>query len=386
MNTLVYYPLLNWQDGMKIHSQHFIDTENALISRTYQVFQSLTAGRRYGLLCERSNPPDFKIVLTPGTGDMYQLTVTACHAIMPGGAVIQVPAGIKEVQLRPVLECTCRLPAKGNQQYVLLQLRPFDRIPAGHTNTDTLPYKTYYVIEEALLSVATAYLPEENNASWWELPLGRLILQQGTWVMDYSYIPPCVRLGAHPLMLELANKTNAQLGYIYANCKVIIQKVYGRQQSHELAMAMLYIAEHLSAILLHHICWQTNGLQHIAPYEWYELLYKIAATWNGAIDQRAAHMKEELIQYFSEWVDMTPGEIEQIMATAVLTAYHHQDMMTALRPLHTFVELVHKLTHAISQLEFMGRRPDANIFVKEERVANPVYEKQTKKAKWSFSE
>ncbi len=386
MDMPTYLPLVNWLDGMKINSRHFIDLENSLISRGYQLFRAVNPGRLYGLLPDAGHGTDFHMAVIPAAGASYTIVVQACRAITAGGALIIVPVRVENEELRPGLELVCQLPIEEGERYVMLQVHPYHRLPAGQVNTAALPYKTDYVMEEVALTVSDRLPDEENRSSLWEVPLARLVLQQGIWRQDVSYIPPCVRLGAYSQLLETALHTTMQLGYIHSCCKLIIQKVYSRQQSQELGLAMLYIAEHLSAILVQYNGWQANILDTIHPFEWYVSLYRLAAAWCAAIDQRAGHMKEELIQYFSEWSDVSPGEIEQTFAAATLAKYRHSDMMAALKPLLTFVELVHKIIQTISQLEYIGKRPDANIFVKEERSAGIVYEKQSKKSRWSFSE
>ncbi|WP_073081213.1 type VI secretion system baseplate subunit TssK [Chitinophaga jiangningensis] len=386
MDTPVYYPFLNWQDGMKVNSQHFTDLENALISINQQLFRSTVGHCRYGLLYEPGKAPGLKMTITPVAGNAYCILLNDCYAVTPGGAYIRIPIQVREESLRPLLEYTIELPAKGNQQYLFLQVHSYQRLPAGHTNTDVLPFKTYYTVEEMQLTLTPQLHDEAGISTWWQLPLARLIHQQGYWIPDPTYIPPCMNLGAHTQLLEMAISTHAQLGYIHTYCKLIIQKVYARQQSQELATALLYIAEHLSAMLLHQTCWHGGVLPYIHPYDWYCYLYKIAACWCTALEQRAGHMKEELMLYLSEWGDFSPGEMDQIFAAALIAVYKHQDMMAALQPLYVFVDLLHRVTHAISQLDFIGKRPDTNIFVKEEKAVNPVYQKQTKKSRWSFSE
>ncbi len=74
-----------------------------------------------------------------------------------------------------------------------------------------------------------------------------------------------------------------------------------------------------------------------------------------------------MINYFSDWCNLKQGELEKLMANTVNFNYNHYEIGSVMSKLMTFIETMSVLFETLSQLEYIGKRRDTQIYIKEEK-------------------
>lgn len=91
-------------------------------------------------------------------------------------------------------------------------------------------------------------------------------------------------------------------------------------------------------------------------------------------------MREELLQYYYEWTNITPSDFMHSIEKVTSIVYEHTDISTSLHTLGAFLTLLERMFHKMGELEYIGLVRE-NIVVGEESTVSPQEEK---KKKWSF--
>jgi hypothetical protein len=117
-----------------------------------------------------------------------------------------------------------------------------------------------------------------------------------------------------------------------------------------------------------------------------EVVAGLARTMKNAIDQRASAGKEELLNYLSEWCELRQGELETLMVNCANIRYKHIDVRECLQPMIPFVRAMNKLFESLSRLDYIGRKMDSGIFVKEESAEDAEYIRKHKTKRWFFTD
>jgi len=81
--------------------------------------------------------------------------------------------------------------------------------------------------------------------------------------------------------------------------------------------------------------------------------------------------KEDLLNYLSDWCDLNQGAFENVLVEMMDLEYHHTDINKALHNVSSFTKLMLSLFKKLNELDYIGKKSDSNIFVKEEVIAKP---------------
>ena len=86
---------------------------------------------------------------------------------------------------------------------------------------------------------------------------------------------------------------------------------------------------------------------------------------------RTGSGKEELMNYMSEWCELKQGELETMLSSLANTTFNQNDINKNIQKIVLFVKVTSRLFETLSKLEFIGKRRESGIFVKEEAVQQP---------------
>jgi len=387
---LKHFPV-NWVDGMKIKKQHFIDTENALLDQIRDALSCSIHALNYGLLPPKAeNKESLRCWFINDNQQLWRIKLTECRALTPGGGRIEIPEhtvhSLKYATTFPEATYTWDPQHTESTYYVLIQVNPFNRQPSGEPLLDEDPPRLPYATPEYNLYVAPAsHLPSGQLGSY-QMVLARINVMDGRPQMDDDYIPPCTIVSAHPSLIDLHHELDQFLGQMELYGVHIVQKIYGRNQNNDLALVVLYITEKMVQFLGTRITQFRWLALNQAPAQMLEIIAGLARTMKNAIDQRAGAGKEELLNYLSEWCELRQGELENLMINCANIRYKHLDVRECLQPMIPFVRAVNKLFESLSRLDYIGRKQDGNIFVKEESAEDAEYLRKHKTKRWFFTD
>ncbi|PSL46622.1 hypothetical protein CLV51_103603 [Chitinophaga niastensis] len=387
---LKHFPV-NWVDGMKIKKQHFIDTENAMLDQIRDALSCGLNALNYGLLPPKAeNKESLRCWFINDNQQQWRIKLTECRAVTPGGGRIEIPEhtvhSLKYATTFPEAVYTWDPQHTESAYYVLMQVNPFNRQPSGEPLLEEDPPRLPYATSEYSLYVAPASQLPQGQLGSYQMVLARIIVADGRPQMDDDYIPPCSIVSAHPSLIDLHHELDQFLGQMELYGVHIIQKIYGRNQNNDLALVVLYITEKMVQFLGTRIT-QFRWLSlNQTPAQMLEIIAGLARTMKNAIDQRAGAGKEELLNYLSEWCELRQGELENLMINCANIRYKHLDVRECLQPMIPFVRAVNKLFESLSRLDYIGRKQDGNIFVKEESQEDSEYLRKHKTKRWFFTD
>ena len=101
------------------------------------------------------------------------------------------------------------------------------------------------------------------------------------------------------------------------------------------------------------------------------------------MDYYAGTSKDELISYCTEWCGVSQGELETAITTVCNYQYNHLDINDALDKVLRFTQIISSLFASLSRLEYIGKKKESGIFVKEQ-VLIPQNEAAPVKKRRSF--
>ena len=86
--------------------------------------------------------------------------------------------------------------------------------------------------------------------------------------------------------------------------------------------------------------------------------------------------REELLKYFYEWKDVTPGNFEELLSRTIELVYDHKQIQQSMLMVGEFLNVLVALWNKLSTLEYIGQRKE-NIVVAEQQVVQQVQARKT---------
>lgn len=375
---------------MKINKTHFIAQDNAFIYRQSRTVSHFLNEHNYGLLplFDRQHT-SAKLFMSLDNEQAVSLRIQYCRAITRGGYIIEfdndtalngqhLSADIPGLQVPfSVLKDRC------DAYYVVLSVNPYDRAPYGISDPGETPSRLPFAVP--LYSLHLLAVQETNSISLgqFQVPVGKLIVEGQLVRLADNYIPPCTAVNSHYELLEVHAGLEQFFGQMELYALQIIQKILQKNQQNELAGAIYRICEH--------ICLYTA-----AEYSNFHLTYLyqppvmmissvagMARLIKNTIDFFAGTGKDELISYCTEWCGVSQGELENAITSVCNYRYSHLDINTALDRVSDFTHVISSLFANLAKLEYIGKKKEAGIFVKEQMLI-PQSESLPEKKRRSF--
>lgn len=119
-----------------------------------------------------------------------------------------------------------------------------------------------------------------------------------------------------------------------------------------------------------------NIVHHQPPLVMVGYFSEMAHVFFSTIRSIAGNEREELLKYFYEWKDVTPGNFEELLARLIEIVYNHHDISAAMATVDEFIRVLIALWNKLSTLEYIGQRKE-NIVVAGQQVVQAVQAKRT---------
>lgn len=92
-----------------------------------------------------------------------------------------------------------------------------------------------------------------------------------------------------------------------------------------------------------------------------QLICKLASHSYVSLICLPSVQKDELLQYFYEWSNVTPGTFEEIISDTMELQYEHENLRAVMVRLETFVVMLSGLWERLSNLEYIGQHKESLI-------------------------
>jgi hypothetical protein len=387
-NETAFLPV-NWTDGMKINKKHFIADQNFYLQQIALAAGSGLNSINYGLLppVDRQQSP-FKIFADLDNQGMIHVRLLNCRAILPGGISIDVQAaqhGSSEYSVSTPREQLANRhdPDQLAAYMVVLTVNPFDRQPVGDADPLETPPRLPFTQASFILSLLPATEFEGQKPGRFQLTLAKLFVDQKTVRLDEQYIPPCTSTASHPDLVEVFYGLEEFMGRMELYCLQIIQKIRQKKQANELAAMVEELCHNVLSFQQSNFSrFRWLGM-HAIPAEMLSLMGSFSRVVRNTLDLYANNGKEELVNYFVEWCDINQGEFESMLVNLSNYRYTHENINEAVTTISGCTTQLASLFAKLSRLDYIGKKKDANIFVKEE-IVNPEINDYSARKRRSF--
>lgn len=355
------YHLTNWVDGMKINRQHFIDSENALLDQvrdshavalnafTYGLLQPI-AGEKSALDCNAA----------ANQTRQFKVTVSYCRAITAGGCRIEIIPGIHP---ELVSDNTAQSSEEFNAAksgatgfYAVISVNPFIREPFGAAAAEEYPPRNEHSISSYRLSLVSEEDINTGSLGANNLPVAKFVLKNGELVRDNNYIPPCAVVGAHPGTKQIFNAIAERLNQIQEYSSEIVRKVVEGGQNAALAQNLRQVCEHTVRHIASEFFMFRMMYRQQSPVYMANTVVQLASHLNVNIALLSIKDKEELLQYFSYWNEVSPGKFEEMLGLVINADYNHEDIFGFYQPLLHFLKVWCDLLEKLKDLKLIGQK------------------------------
>jgi predicted component of type VI protein secretion system len=377
------YLKVNWTDGMKLNKEIFMAQDQALASLSYDLIATTLSPFRYGIVPDTES---FNVSIAVDNQNTIKITVLSCKAITQGGAPISIaatePSGATDGQPGTLLQVPSG--TSDTNYWAVLLVQPYDRVPTGTIDPTETPVRFPFVrsgYEVLLIEDSQIHQYTQHPLA---LLIGKILVRAGTVKVDSDYLPPCISVTASPDLLGLHAELDSFLSGLELSCSLIVQKIYKKSQQNDLAELALFLCDRIMLHLGQSITHFRWGLVHESPAMLIRELVSLARIIKNTIDLRIGSGKDELMNYLCEWCELNPGELEAIFSNMAVLRYNHNDVNQAIHQIIDFAKVIGKLFSTLSTLEFIGKKKESGLFVKEEYTYNQPGEQAAVKPKRRF--
>jgi len=364
---------VNWIDGMKINKNHFIDMEDSVIYALKNAEQKQITPINYGLLPDYSAKGSaIDAVISIDGQSTIVVILNHCKAITLGGFQIDISEKTKPLleQTGFILKQQYEITSDEDEFYIVLTVKPFERIPVGIADPDEEPPRHPYVLPEYKLSVLTKSQIGNQELGLHHLTLGKVVVKDGKPQIVEDFIPPCKSIQSHADLKFTFSEIVTFLNHMESYTMHIIQKIHQKNQTNDLAHMVLHISQRMLEYLNHSIPEFRLKGKYEPPIVMINTLASLARVIKSGLDVYTGTGKEELLNYLTDWCDLNQGAFENVLIDMIEIKYEHTDINAALYRISDFTKLMLSLFKKLNELDFIGKKQDSNIFVKEEVVDN----------------
>ena len=370
-----HFPV-NWIDGMKINKNHFIEQDNAWMDALQGMVSLGLSPLRFGVLPpSAAGEETFNIKISFDNQNSLRVSVLACQAVTSGGVQISVPAfsTVGLADTGNVLTSSFPFSVTNTEAtcWLFLFVHPFEKQAAGSPDLAENPPR----FPNALPTYTIQLVSESNYRQYAYHPygiiVGKVSIVSNDVRIDNDYIPPCFSVNAHPDLLSLHGELDKYLADIELNCSEIVQKIFKKNQQNEISELVMFLCDRVIFYMGQAITNMRWNMVYAAPAAMFEVISTLARIMKNSIDMRTGSGKEELMNYMSEWCELKQGELESMLSNLANTSFDQNDINKNIQKIVLFVKVTSRLFDTLSKLEFIGKRRESGIFVKEEAIKQP---------------
>ncbi|WP_054851285.1 hypothetical protein [Olleya sp. ITB9] len=364
---------INWVDGMKINKNHFIGMENAMMSALHNSNANNVTPVNFGLLPSSSLAQNsIDLVMSMDGQSTIHVEVNTCRAITLGGFEINITEHTKTLleQSGQILKHQYDLDTNDLEWFIVLYVNPFNKIPVGDADPQEDPPRHPFVLSDYKIDIIPKNESSDNEMGLYHITIGKVEMVGETPTLVEDFIPPCRSIQSHPDLKFTYSEIGAFLNQMEHFSMHIVQKIYQKKQTNDLAHMVLHLAqktgEYLNAIIPE---FRLKD-KYEAPVAMLTKLVSLSRVIKSALDVYVGTGKEELLNYLTDWCDLNQGAFENVLIEMIELDYVHTNINESLYKTSAFTRLMLSLYKKLNELDYIGKKSDSNIFVKEEVVDN----------------
>ncbi|NDV69998.1 type VI secretion system membrane-associated complex protein TssK [Dysgonomonas sp. 25] len=376
------YRLVNWTEAMDVNTAHLEQTENYFIDRLCDMQQTYLTSYNYGLLPSPNKLYDSsEFDISERVTGKVEIRLWRCNAITSEGCRISYnPPQDNYLLYTHSLDRDNNEKGGSDVQYwdVILTVDPYKRIPTGIPNEE-IPPRHPDVSEYYQISIVPQGKNNNEQLGFYHLVIGRIRQRGEHFEVDTNYIPPCTCISSHSELLHYYECFGSYLNDIERASKLIIAKVRNRTQNSPIANHICSVCENMMSYIASIYFRYRNMGKDAAPVEIVNYFSTLSHICFSSLNYINKTEKEELLKYFYEWSDITPGSFEELLSGTLSIIYEHHGIRSVMLQVESFLRIISELWMKLSTLEYIGQHKE-NIIVSER-----VHQSTTSSAKGGWT-
>lgn len=372
-----YLPV-NWVDGMKMSKDHFIAERNAFLQILSGSTGAFINAVNYGLLppvAAEHNP--FNIHVSLDNQEMITIKLISCRAVTPGGHLVFTDEknqySADNLSASPVLQAPLSdFKDRPGLYAVMVSVNPYDRVPVGNALPEELPPRIPFAAPQLTLSLVPRESLEKNSVGLFHLCVANIVIEKNRVQKSEEYIAPCTSTSSHPELIDIFYGVDEFMSKMELYSLQILQRINQKKQTNELAVIIQQICErilHFQSTSFSLFRWSA---MHLPPHVLFSHVAAQARQIKNTLDIYLNGGKEELMNYFVEWCDLNQGELETVITDLSNHLYRHEDIHEVVVKTLAYTRQISSLFYKLSRLDYIGKKKESGIFIKEEVLKTDV--------------
>lgn len=361
---------VNWVDGMNINKKHFIAQENSFVQNSMGLANLFVSPLSFGLV---NSERDF---LWMDIDNDIQLLVNfkPVDIILPSGFQYKFTEGKDSKR-----EFKCDLPKIESDAvyYVVLSVDPFSRRPFGMADATESPVRKPFVTSELKISITEEDELSELLLGLNHLVIGRIVREDQVWSIDSDYIVASTFISSNPALFDVYKQVEIYLSSIEKYSGAIINKIRLKKQDNPLAKALNEICCKLLDFLSITLSKYRISTQYGIPVEMVLLVMDLARIVKNSLDSWQDCGKDDFMTYISDWCNVNEGEFEDSLNQVIKHRYDHNKIDFSVDRIVKLLSLLEQMLQTLSGLDYIGKKIETDLFVKEETLMEEEIEGST---------
>lgn len=360
--------LVNWINAMGLTPDYFRQTEDYFIALISDSISTGLDSHKYGLLPPLKGEQQSTLIdIQENVTGNVEIRLRKCNAITNGGYLIRFNPAPEDYIISNCLQDMVN--SGKNEWYIILFIDPYKRIPVGIPDPEEEPLRHPDVEPSVELLVMPFEAINSQKLNARQLIIGKIQKQGERYKIDEHFIPPCTNMISYSSLINYYNSFASFINNIEKASKEIIVKVRNKQNAGQLAFNIEMICRNfMSYISTIYFSFRNNGL-YWTPIKMAECFSNLAHIYYVSLSFMSIAEKEELLNYFHEWSEISPGIFEKKLIEVLEMQYDHNNINISMKLIYDFLDIQAQLWTRLSLLEYIGQHKE-NIIVSDKRLSD----------------
>ncbi len=362
------YLHVNWQNGMNISKDHFVQMENAFTDELTDARSVFLNKISYGLLpISPGEESSVKTVIKIDNQRFLKARIFSCQAVTFGGARIDIDEKRQLPEMEVDISLELEQSTGSEVYYILLHVNVYSRQPFGELNIAEDPPRYPYAVPGHEISLVAEKDLLAKNVQPDSLVIGKLKIEQGIPEVIDDFIPSCMTVESHMQLIQFCELTEKFFSQLELNLLSIIRKINEKNQDTTLAKSVGALSGNLLNYISENHLRLRFEIPGLPPVFLFMYIANAARVIRNTIDSDASANKEELLNYFTNWSELKQGDFEKLLVYCINFEYRHFDILYSVEQFGEFVQIIARLFEKLESLAFIGKKKETSIFVKEQK-------------------
>ena len=359
-----YLPI-NWTNGTKLSSEHFIHSYLSQVERSVQMQAFSLTKFNFGLGKPETFEEAVYYQLSGTTPNSAVLELLHCEGITPSGYTISYDRQIYGTHAVCSEAQNVEEAKDGDLFYVLVSVAPFSRVPVGTPNPEVVPLHHPYALPKVKVHLVRQNTLNTSTEDVDYLIVGRYELNNGILKAEEDYIPPIQRLCYSKKAVIFQQNIIKVLERLYSYTQQMYRRNVSSIHRNPLADSSLLFCSAFQDFYTEHSFALKHLLSEESPCRLVEQFSILGQKLICVLTRMSENDYERLLQYYYTWTDCSPADIEQAMGKLAGVSYSHIDIAKSFRAILHSLSLLERIFSRMSELEYIGVVRE-NIIISEE--------------------